>query len=256
MRNGGVILPVFENIIASGLIKFILKKVHLRRRGKMKRWIVSLVIVTLSLSGLTSCATTKNDRGRTQAEGAGAGAVAGALIGGIIGAATGDSKSAIVGAAIGAVAGGAAGYAYGTHIANEKEKYAHEEDWLNACIASAEKVNQETMKYNAKLGKDIKTLEAETVQLKAAYLEKKDKKLTMDKEKKKIEIKLAEARETLKRAKFELENQEKVLAETKAKRNDVYAKKFETKIEELNGYIAELETQTEALASMSQRMSV
>jgi hypothetical protein len=222
----------------------------------MKGLIVGLTILTLSLSGLTGCATIKNDGERTQAEGAAVGAAAGALLGGIFGAVTNDTKGAIAGATIGAIAGGAAGYVYGTHVASEKEKYANKEDWLNACIASAEKVNQDTMKYNAQLAKDLQALEAETARLKAAYLAKNAEKSAMDYEKKKIEIKLAEAREKLKRAKFELKNQEKVLAETRAQRNNVYANKFESKVKELNGYIAELEIQTQALASMSQRMTV
>ena len=69
-------------------------------------------------------------------------------------------------------------------------------------------------------------------------------------------MKLAQAEEKLKRARYEKENQEQVLAEAKAKGYHPYAKELEDKIVELNGYIFELETQTAALASLSQEMTV
>ncbi|MEA3547236.1 MAG: glycine zipper domain-containing protein [Thermodesulfobacteriota bacterium] len=221
----------------------------------MKKVLLNLAIVTLILSGLTSCATT-SDRTRTKSEGTAAGAAAGAFLGGIIGAISGDKHDALAGAAIGAVVGGAAGYAYGTHVANEKQNYASREDWLNACIASAEKVNQETRIYNAQLAQDISVLETETARLKAGYREREIQKSAMQEEKKKIEMKLAQAEEKLKRARYEKENQENVLAEAKAKGYHLYAKEFEDKIAELKGYIFELEIQTAALASLSQKMTV
>ena len=78
------------------------------------------------------------------------------------GGGAGGSDAAWIGAAVGAGVGGAAGFAYGSHVAKEKAKYASQEDWLDACIASAEKVNRENRAYNAALEKEIQALSAET----------------------------------------------------------------------------------------------
>ena len=184
------------------------------------------------------------------------GVAAGALLGGLIGAATGDSDDALVGAAIGAAVGGAAGYAYGTHVANQKEKYASREDWLDACIANVEKVNNETREYNIQLARDIRILEIETAQLRADYNKRIIHKSALQEEKEKIEVKLAQVKEKLDLARYEKENQEKVLAEAKQTGSNVYVKDFEMKIAELTSYIVELENQTAALASLSQDMTV
>jgi chromosome segregation ATPase len=100
-------------------------------------------------------------------------------------------------------------------VANQKQKYASTEDWLNACLASADQVNRETSQYNVSLADEIKELEAETENLKIAYNEKTAKKSALVNERKKVETKLAEANQRLDRAKFELQNQKKWLHRSK-----------------------------------------
>jgi hypothetical protein len=220
----------------------------------MKRLFSVLIALPLVLSLVTGCATT--DRTRTQGEGTMVGAAAGALLGGLIGAATGNSDDALVGAAIGAAVGGAAGYVYGTHVANQKEKYASREDWLDACIANVAKVNQETREYNIQLARDIHILETEATRLREDYNKRIVQKSALLEEKEKMEVKLAMAKEKLELARYEKENQEKVLAEAKQTGSNVYVKDFEVKIAELTSCIDELEKQTAVLASLSQDMTV
>lgn len=227
-------------------------------RAIMKKAVMIIMMFAIVIPGISGCANIRDDKERTQTEGALAGAGTGAVIGALLGGLLGNGEGAAIGAAIGAAAGGAAGYAYGTHVAAEKGKYAKTEDWLDACIASLEETNQETKQYNAQLTKDIADLDTQTAQLKAGYKNKKISKAAMQEEKKKVDFKLAEAKEKLKRANFELENQEKVLAEAKksAEGQDGIAKKLDSQIASLKKHIGELERNTEELASLSSRMAV
>jgi gas vesicle protein len=107
---------------------------------------------------LAGCAETQEGR-NTQAQGTGLGAALGAGLGAAIGGITGGGSGAARGAALGAVAGGAAGFAYGTHVAQQKAKYARAEDWLNACIASARRENERARAYNRKVSIQLSQLE-------------------------------------------------------------------------------------------------
>jgi hypothetical protein len=144
---------------------------------KRKMALISIVVLALVASG---CAT-MSDSTRTKTEGAAVGAGGGALLGALIGGLVGGRDGALLGAAIGAGAGGLTGYAYGAHVAKQKEKYASEEDWLDACVASAEKVNRETMAYNAALETDVANLQAETDRLMLAYAQQKTTKEALQK---------------------------------------------------------------------------
>ena len=101
--------------------------------------------VALTALALNACAPT-SDGQLAQAQGAGIGAVGGGVLGAIIGNNTKIGTGG--GALIGATAGGLAGYAYGTHVANQKAKYKSTEQWLDACIADAEKKRQAAVAYN------------------------------------------------------------------------------------------------------------
>jgi hypothetical protein len=218
----------------------------------MKKTVLWMVMAALALSG---CAN-MSDGTRTKTEATALGAGGGALLGGLIGALAGGSDAAWVGAAVGAGVGGVAGFAYGTHVAKEKAKYASQEDWLDACIHSAEKVNRENRAYNAALEKEIRVLAAETDSLAAVYAQKKVRKSALAKEKKKIDAKLAEADKALERSTFELENQKSALADARKSGESPQVDQLDREIAELKATIAELEGHTESLASMSARMAV
>lgn len=123
----------------------------------IRKWSPMIAAVTM-LAFLVGCAETQDGR-TTQAQGTGIGAVLGAGLGAAIGGLTGGGSGAARGAAIGALAGGTAGFAYGTHVATQKAKYARAEDWLNACIASARRENQRARAYNAKVSTQLGQLE-------------------------------------------------------------------------------------------------
>lgn len=123
----------------------------------IRRWSVSVSAVVI-LAMLAGCAETQEGR-TTQAQGTGIGALLGAALGAGIGAAAGGGRGAATGAIAGALIGGSAGFAYGTHVANQKAKYARAEDWLNACIASARGYRRHAYAVNQKLSTRIAALE-------------------------------------------------------------------------------------------------
>jgi hypothetical protein len=107
------------------------------------------------------CASTPDGR-KTQAQGTAIGAVLGAAVGGAIGYAAGGRSGLARGAAIGGGAGAVAGFAYGTHVAKRKSEYASREAWLDACIASAHRVNSNAYAYSRTLEGRIARLESRT----------------------------------------------------------------------------------------------
>jgi len=223
----------------------------------MKKIGVLMLVGAFLLSSVTGCANIQNDQTRTKTEGTLVGAGAGAVVGGVLGQLIGGNTTAtLVGAGVGALVGSAAGFAYGSHVANEKAKYAKQEDWLNACIASAQQVNADTRAYNDRLASEVRSLDAETKRLAQAYDQKRAQKSQLLAEKKKVDASLAAAKQKLERAKYELSSQQKVLAEAKSAGKAQHAAKLDQQINQLKAQIAELEGHTQSLASMSARMSV
>ncbi|MBU1196619.1 MAG: hypothetical protein KKE62_10770 [Proteobacteria bacterium] len=219
----------------------------------------AVILILAMLSMPVGCVTTgtTSDEQQTKKEGTAVGAGAGALIGGIIGALVGgDTKGALIGAAVGAAAGGAAGYAYGNHVASKKAEYAKEEDWLDECIVSAQKVNQDTRIYNEKIRTDIALLDTRTQKLQKQYAAKKTDKQTLMAEKTTIDAALKLTSEKLDRAKFELDSQKQALAQVDKKAPTDSSKALDAEIAKLEKLIAELEQHSKDLANLSSRMSV
>ena len=173
----------------------------------MKKQITCVMLSTVLFAG---CAT---DRGQTQAEGTGAGAVIGALTGALVGYAAGGQKGALIGATAGAGVGAGAGYAYGTHVANQKEKFAKEEDYLDAVIVSAHQMNEQTQQYNASLRSEVDTLDRQTASLVQQYNQKTVQKGTLQKEEQRLATKISEAQKQLQKVSNEVEIQRRVLAQ-------------------------------------------
>ena len=223
----------------------------------MKRktsWVMVVLCMLLTISG---CANIKDDGTRTRTEGAGTGAAIGAVAGGVLGQILGgDTKATLIGAAIGAAVGGVGGYAYGDHVAGQKEKYAKEEEWLDACIAQARQKNQEIVAYNQNLSQQIATLQKETAALNKKIKNKTARTAKLKEQKAATDSLLEAANKELATAKTELEAQDSVSAEARKSGKDDYAVTLDSEIETLKGNITELEKRTGELASMSASMSV
>ncbi|MDM8515575.1 YMGG-like glycine zipper-containing protein [Desulfobacterales bacterium HSG16] len=218
----------------------------------MMKKTVSCILI---LAFLTGCAGMSDDS-RTKAEGAGGGAAVGAAVGALIGQLAGkDTESTLKGAALGAAIGAIAGGAYGNHVANKKSNYAKQEDYLNACVASARQINRETEQYNASLRNEVDTLDAEVNQMIAMYNKKKIKRSAMKKEKVKVQKRLADARKKLKRARDEVAIQKRVYDSEKQTSARELAK-LNIEIRRLEKAANELETQTQALADLDSSIRV
>lgn len=205
----------------------------------MKRILMLPIIIVISL-GMTGCTQPNmTDSQQTKAEGTGVGILGGALLGSLVGGKKG--------AAWGAALGGVAGYAYGSHVANEKAKYARKEDWLNACISSAQKVNRSTRSYNAKLSRKI----ADTKRLVRLYKQNKASKSQMRAQKKLIDSERRTANKMLKNAQNELKAQQRVLRDAKKMGKKAEARRLEEQIRILKRENSKLKSQTNTLASLS-----
>lgn len=171
-----------------------------KQKGYMMKQRILLpfsMILILAMSGCTQ--PNMNDSQRTKAEGAGVGILGGALLGALV-----DGKK---GAAWGATLGGLAGYAYGSHVANEKAKYASEEDWLNACIRNARIINKNLKLHNRKLSREI----IKTKRLVRLYKQGKIRRATLLKQKRKLDQLRRKSKQMIRMARNELKNQKKIL---------------------------------------------
>ncbi|MBM9519420.1 hypothetical protein JWG39_06245 [Desulforhopalus vacuolatus] len=219
----------------------------------MKKICCILLSSTLLLS---SCAG-MNDSDTTRAQGAGVGAAGGAAAGVLLGQIIGkDSSATLLGAAIGAAMGAGAGYLYGNHVANQKEKFASQEDWLNACIASATRTNQEARAYNNKLAAEITSLQARSRALKRSYKKKIATRGDMLAQKQKVENTLKTAQKNLAKVKYELKEQQTVVQQIKPGESLQQSRILDSRIADLKKAVNNLEKKTATLASLSATMSV
>ncbi len=215
------------------------------------------IVLLFTLTIVSGCANIKDDSDRTRAEGTATGAVVGGVLGALVGQALGgDTGSTLAGAAIGAAVGGTAGYAYGDHVAGQKEKYASNEDWLDACIADAQKTNAEIMAYNRDIRNQIALLRQDTNALRQKYVDAAVRKTKLQNKKKEVDTLLKSANNELANAKTELEALDSVVVEARQSGQNDYAVSLDSEIEILKANIRELEKRTEELASMSASMAV
>ncbi len=220
----------------------------------MKRFVALLMVLVFTLSA--GCAHIQDDTQRTQAEGAAIGAVGGAILGGLLAVATGNTRHLVGIMAAGALLGAGAGYVYGDHVASKKKEYAQQEDWLDACLAEAKKVNQEAAQYNASLEKEVQTLEAETESMLTAYQSKKIEKEQLLTVKQKVDQQLKQAQDRLARVKFELESQQKVAEQVEGDQQKARLEQLDQEKQALIKQVEQMEAHTRSLASMSARMTV
>ena len=204
----------------------------------MKRLIAVAVVVLLA----TGCATQNQ---QAQTEGTALGALGGALLGGAIGFAAGGARGAAIGAGVGALTGGAAGFIYANSIVKRREELAGREKDLDAQIEFARGVNHDTEEYNRKLAaykSEIDRLVAEGKKQKAQNDELVAKKQELDEKVKMAKSDLVSAKEQLQ----ELKN-------FKSKQ-PTSSKELDVEIKKLEGNLAQLERNTDALASLNARI--
>ncbi|MBM9514884.1 YMGG-like glycine zipper-containing protein [Desulfogranum marinum] len=223
----------------------------------MSQKLLRITIFSLLIFQLSGCAGIKNDGDRTRAEGAAVGAGSGAAIGGLVGLIIGsDGAGTLIGAGVGALTGLVGGYIYGDHVAKQKEKYAKEEDWLDACLKVAQKANSDIIICNKALKEEINYAKKNISNIKKTYSDKQKRKEKMLDTKKDIDNQLKSAQKALTFAKEELAAQTTVAADAKKNGQNDYAKDLDTEIKTLKANIKKLESHTDELASMSASMAV
>ena len=89
-------------------------------------------------------------------------------------------------------------------------------DYLNACIASAQKVNLETQQYNAKLITEVKKLNLEADQMIAQCHSKKIQKAELHRKNQEVQARFAEAQGQLRKTNNEIALQKSVLERERA----------------------------------------
>ena len=225
----------------------------------MRRTGIRVLMAVLVCGPLLSCTNIKDDETRTKTEGTVAGAGAGAVLGAIVGALLDGKRGAARGAAIGAALGGVAGYAYGNHVAGQKAKYAKREEWLDACLAQAEKTRRETTATNASLREDLARMDEETRTLETAYRQKKIQRAELQAEERRIRQRVAEAEKKIrgaeKDAEKEIAAQNSVIQDARAGGNEEHAARLEAEVRTLREQVDQLKEQSSQLATMSHRMA-
>jgi uncharacterized protein YcfJ len=200
---------------------------------------------------LSSGDATSADADTTRAQGAGVGALVGGLLGYAI---TGDAKGALIGAAV----GGGTGYIVGNEVAKRKQKYASEEDFLDAEIASAREYNATARSYNRQLRNDIAQLEKQTKSLEARYKSGRATKTQMEKERSSVQKQIASSKKVYENLKKEYDIKVAVLEDRRKSKGagDPYVKQLQNEIASLKKNMDQLEAQSVQLAQLDDRLSV
>jgi len=224
----------------------------------MKRLLACVLVVSMAFGSvmMNGCTNIKDDRTRTQTEGTLVGAGAGAAVGAGIGALAGGGRGALIGALIGTVVGGVAGYGVGTHIANKKEEYASQEDWLDACLQDAHQKNEQLKQHNENLRAEIKRLDTQTAALQKSYAAKIATKRELQNENKIIEKKIKENNELLAQTDASISGHQQVLAEAKSSGKTDAVALLEAEIAALERNKKNLQEGNQQLLALSNRISV
>ena len=211
--------------------------------ARVKRFCALAIVVVL----LTSCAT-QGDTARTEGTlaGAGVGAAVGAGLGYLI---SGNATGAGIGAAVGAAVGGGAGYAYADSIAKRHEALAGREKDLDARIAFAQGVNEDTQKYNLRLKNEIAERDQRITRYQSMTQGQEVAQRELAKEKQALSTRVNDANKQLAVAQEELQNLKKFRAE-QAKSS----RALDDQIKILEANLAEMRANTTALASMNARI--
>jgi hypothetical protein len=203
--------------------------------------------LVVALLFLTACAT-QGDQARTEGTlaGAGIGAAVGAGLGYLIGR---DGTAAAVGAAVGAALGGAGGYVYADRIAKRHEALAGKENDLDARIAFARGVNEDTQQYNKRLQNEVAELEPRISDLEARTQRQQITQAELAKQKQALGTRINDANKQLALAQDELQGLKKFRDEQKNA-----SRELDEQIVRLEANLAQMRASTTALASLNQRI--
>jgi gas vesicle protein len=214
----------------------------------IRRW-SGFISAVVALALLAGCAETEEGR-TTQSQGTGIGALLGAAVGAGIGAAAGGGRGAATGAIAGALIGGSAGFAYGTHVANQKAKYARAEDWLNACIVSARGYRRHAYAVNQKLSTRIASLEKRSKAARASH-----DKAAVTQIRSEIATLKQEARSEAKNVDNEVAAQHNALQDSSARNSSRYGE-LKQSVSELESTKAQLGENQSRLAALENQTNI
>ena len=222
----------------------------------MKKYIFIFTIIGITVI-LSACATTSDKQGAVSDEQRtkGEATLLGGMLGQLLGAAVGDDNR-VKGAAIGGIIGAGAGYLVGSEIAKRKKKYASEEEFLDEEIVSAQELNEAAENYNARLRRDIQSLDRDTQTLSAQYDAGEITQAELDKERQAIKEKISDSDTILADLNKEKEIKMEVASEQRNKGDygDTYAVQLEEEIYLLQKNIDELNRHSQQLASIDERL--
>jgi hypothetical protein len=207
----------------------------------------NLCALAILIAFLTSCAT-QGDTARTE------GTVGGAAVGAAVGAGLGyligrNAAGAGIGAAVGAAIGGGAGYAYADSVAKRHEALAGKERDVDARIAFARGINEDTQQYNVRLAREVADREQRIARLQTATQNQETAQRELAKEKQALSARVTDANNQLAVAQQELVNLKQFRA-TQASSS----KALDDQIVLLEANLAEMKSNTTALASMNARI--
>ncbi|MEN8259357.1 MAG: YMGG-like glycine zipper-containing protein [Pseudomonadota bacterium] len=207
----------------------------------MKR-IMALTLVIFLMAG---CATQGQ---KAKGEGTLLGAGIGAAIGAGIGALIGGKKGAAIGAGAGAALGALGGYSYASSVEKRHRQLAGKENDLNARIAFAQGINQDTQQYNERLAQDVADLEQHVAMLEGKISRQQITQRELEKERASVRKKVIEAENQLLLASQQLDD----LKQFRSGHPQDSAV-LDSEIEKLEAQVAQLRTNTTTLASLGQR---
>ncbi len=221
----------------------------------MLKHVTSILVIMALCAGCagTMNGTSSNEKGKTTAKSAAEGGLLGAIVGAAVGYAVDGEEGAKKGALIGAGIGIIGGAAYGNHVANKRAEFESEEAYLNACIAQAEQINRNTRQYNTYLSTQIQSLRVEIARLERAKQQGQLKRTELADKQKEVQTHLAQSQKKLQRARDEIAIQREVY-KREEEQSQAQLASLDKEIEELEQTVADLETETTALASLSDRI--
>jgi hypothetical protein len=188
---------------------------------------------------------------RTVLEGTAAGAAVGAGLGALTAYITGGDVGK--GAIIGAAAGGATGLVAGVYVANQKEKFATEEAYLDACTKEAAEYNEEARKANDYLRGYVADTQRRVNELKAQIRKDKAKKQLARDELSTLNEKKQGTDEMIAKMEEEIKAQDGALAGVK--NNSPQSKALQQEVQTTRQEIGKLRKQREDLVKLTTKMN-